>query len=538
LNQALDFLIEEHRYVDELQAKLFGDALVLSDIENSILENNLFGVDLNDESVEIAKLSLWLRTAQPNRKLNDLNSNIKCGNSLIDDLEVAGEKAFNWQEAFPLVFAKGGFDVIIGNPPYVVYIKSNFGQNVLNYINKRYSFSEYNPNTYALFTELALSKLIKDNGYLGFIIPNTWLDGQYFSNMRNGVYSKQVEEIVNLKNTAFNEVVETVVLHIRNAHTYNRNIKLTHDIISDNFQMSDDMDFAKYCNGINPFTSKSNGVIQRLDNLDDRLGKHVVVYRGLETRNNKLWLSESKKSDSYIPILLGSDVNKYKIDFTGTYVNFIQKEMKSNANIDMYNQPKILMRRTGVSIIATLDEEHFMVLKNLYLLIPNKKNNIYSLLAQLNSKLFGYYHNLKSGGENKAFAQFKGTYISDLPIRFSNQFDFKTIVYKRIEDEKRKSEIIEKFKRTIQRKSELQDLPKKLQNWYLLSYAEFIKELTKKKIKLSLSEEAEWEDYFNQESKKALDLKNKIDKTDKEIDMMVYELYGLSEEEIKIVESN
>jgi REP element-mobilizing transposase RayT len=90
--------------VDELQAKLMGDSLILSDVENSILENNLFGVDLNDESVEIAKLSLWLRTAQKGRKLNSLNNNIKCGNSLIDDPEVAGDKAFSWEKEFPEVF--------------------------------------------------------------------------------------------------------------------------------------------------------------------------------------------------------------------------------------------------------------------------------------------------------------------------------------------------------------------------------------------------------------------------------------------------
>jgi len=106
LNQALDFLINEHRYIDELQAKLFGDAMVLSDVEKSILENNIFGVDINEESVEIAKLSLWLHTAKPNRKLNDLNNNIKCGNSLIDDPNVAGEKAFNWQKEFPGIFVK------------------------------------------------------------------------------------------------------------------------------------------------------------------------------------------------------------------------------------------------------------------------------------------------------------------------------------------------------------------------------------------------------------------------------------------------
>ncbi len=80
LNEALNFLISEHKYVDELEAKLTGSSLAFGYHSDSILENNLFGVDLNEESVEIAKLSLWLRTAVPNRKLNDLNNNIKCGN--------------------------------------------------------------------------------------------------------------------------------------------------------------------------------------------------------------------------------------------------------------------------------------------------------------------------------------------------------------------------------------------------------------------------------------------------------------------------
>ncbi len=104
LNQALEFLIDEHTYVDELQAKLLDQPLVIPDIENQILENNLFGVDINEESVEIAKLSLWLRTAQKGRKLTSLNNHIKCGNSLIDDPEVAGDKAFKWEKEFPNVF--------------------------------------------------------------------------------------------------------------------------------------------------------------------------------------------------------------------------------------------------------------------------------------------------------------------------------------------------------------------------------------------------------------------------------------------------
>jgi len=105
LNEALSFLISEHKVLDELEIKVsLGGNIQLQFVENTILENNLFGVDINEESVEIAKLSLWLRTAKPNRKLNNLNNNIKCGNSLIDDPTIAGDKAFNWQQEFPQVF--------------------------------------------------------------------------------------------------------------------------------------------------------------------------------------------------------------------------------------------------------------------------------------------------------------------------------------------------------------------------------------------------------------------------------------------------
>ena len=136
LNQALEFLIAEHQYIDELQAKLLNKAellnelMVLSEVENTILENNLFGVDINEESVEIAKLSLWLRTAKKGRELTTLSNNIKCGNSLIDDPTVAGDKAFHWQNEFPEVFAKGGFDVIIGNPPMFLRGQANLWKNL------------------------------------------------------------------------------------------------------------------------------------------------------------------------------------------------------------------------------------------------------------------------------------------------------------------------------------------------------------------------------------------------------------------------
>ena len=223
LNQALNFLIAEHKYIDELTAKLFGDALVLSDIENSILENNLFGVDINEESVEIARLSLWLRTAHPNRKLNDLSNNIKCGNSLIDDPAIAGDKSFDWFEQFPKVFPdyknkkkienvtintgaeekqplglaepppftysatskgfeKHGFDVIIGNPPYVKEATNISAFNGLH-TNPCY---QGKMDLWYFFGCLGL-KITKENGLIGFIAPNNWITNDGASNFRNKV---------------------------------------------------------------------------------------------------------------------------------------------------------------------------------------------------------------------------------------------------------------------------------------------------------------------------------------------------------------
>ena len=98
--------------------------------------------------------------------------------------------------------------------------------------------------------------------------------------------------------------------------------------------------------------------------------------------------------------------------------------------------------------------------------------------------------------------------------------------------------VLDKFQRTLQREFSLETLSKKLQNWYELSFADFIKELSKQKVNLSLSQKAEWEDYFLAEQQKAVSIKSKIDQTDKEIDQMVYNLYGLTKEEIEIVESN
>ena len=134
-------------------------------------------------------------------------------------------------------------------------------------------------------------------------------------------------------------------------------------------------------------------------------------------------------------------------------------------------------------------------------------------------------------------AEVKVVFVERLPIIISeNQLSFISMADKMLLFSKEFSSDTQKFQRALQRKFELDQLPTKLQNWYTLSFKEFIAELGKKKVKLTLGQEAEWEDFFLSESKKALEIKAKIEATDKEIDRMVYALYELTEEEIKIVE--
>ena len=155
----------------------------------------------------------------------------------------------------------------------------------------------------------------------------------------------------------------------------------------------------------------------------------------------------------------------------------------------------------------------------------------------LSSSLIAYYFKKSTDRQDLVFPEIKIHELSSLPINIpSNISAFSAKADQMLSLNKDLQETSQRFQRTLQRKFELAELPGKLQEWYQLSYADFIKELGKKKIKLSLAQEAEWEEYFVQESKRAQELKSKIEATDKAIDQMVYELYGLTAEEIGIVE--
>ena len=566
LNQALDFLIEEHKYIDELQAKLFGDAMVMSDMENSILENNLFGVDLNEESVEIAKLSLWLKTAQPNRKLNDLNGNIKCGNSLIDDVNVAGGKAFNWQQAFPKVFDKGGFDVIIGNPPYV-FARDNFSQSEKDFFVEKYVSAKYQINTYLLFIEKTIT-LLKNNGIYGLIIPNSWLMVYSGEGLRKYLLETcNLYQIINLEGYSFESAnVETVILLAENRIISNPNsleiflnngteFYLSHKKNQLDFFNNEGFEFKVFLD------EESDNMNLKLNANTFPLNDLVEIKAGLKAYEkdkgepkqsaedvvNRIYDYSYKFDDNTHKYLEGKDVGRYYTNWGESYLKY-GKHLAAPRTFNLFDRGKIIIREiTGnfpKCLIATYSEEIYLFnMSNIA--IVEKSNSDISLkyiLSLLNSSLLSYYF-VKNTAKSvrKLFPKIILNDLRKFPIKKISIAEQQPFVEKADSMLKLNSELQEqsqKFQRTIQRKFELEELPKKLQEWYKLSYSEFIKELTKKKVKLSLSQEAEWEEHFLEQSKKVLELKLTIDVTDKLIDKMVYELYGLSEEEIDIVENS
>ena len=610
LNQSLDFLIKEHRYVDELQSKLFGDSIVLSDIENSILENNLFGVDINEESVEITKLSLWLRTAQPNRKLNSLSSNIKCGNSLIDEPIEGVENYFKWEEEFPKVFEKGGFDVVIGNPPYIRKqgLVENYPELCVYYENK-YLSATSNYDIYTLFMEESY-RLINKKGIVSFILPHKFLISDFGVGIR---------KFFKLNNSVDSLVHFGSELVFKEASTYTCILNLTKNIkekikfkkisptkLSESFVWDTMLYNNLSSENWDLQSQKVFDVIEKLKTqpytVNDVFSK---VFVGLQTSLDAVYVFEGSNKEDYFegynskydyhfeiekelikPVLGGKDVLRYNLNSNHNFVLFPYKKdgtpiseeyIKNNLpktysylkhfeteirgrekgkmdidegwylyiyqkNHEKFPSPKIMTREISLGCSMTYDSDgKYYHNTKVYSFIKNKKFNIDEkyYLGILNSKLMWFFIKNTGSEYSGGYYVFKTNYIKPFPLpEISSNSD---IVIENVNlilsRNKELQEVSLKFQRTLQRNFEIETLPKKLQEWYLLSYNEFLKELSKKKVKLSLEEEGKWEDFFSKQSEQARNIKNSIQKTDKEIDSMVYELYNLTDDEIEIIES-
>ena len=746
LNQALEFLIAEHKWISELEANITNSSIVF-DVESSILENNIFGVDINEESVEIAKLSLWLRTARKGRKLNSLNNNIKCGNSLIDDPAVAGDKAFNWQKEFPQIFktkeleafhvvltthnsrtsqrmikydvvkgdpveldsnqeieltkiiggiikeknyqciaynickdhihliivcekaelaeiiknikgkssflfqsngfkpigeslwsqkffranldvwqlntisnlpgylyndtyldnainyiihnrekhnlphlpeleslinnfivsqeeafqqqSEGGFDVVIGNPPYV-FARENFNQAEKNYYVLNYESAKYQVNLYLLFIERAIKKL-KQNGNYGLIIPNAWLMVYSGEGLRKYILENcSISKIINLKGYSFENVnVETVILVAKKTRdSINNELEIllnngyefyySHSKNQNEFKVNNGYEFKVFTDNL------SDGVNSKLLTKTIKLDDLVEIKAGLQAYEkdkgepkqtatdviNRPYDYKYKFDDSTLMYLDGKDVGRYYTNWSGLYLKY-GKHLAAPRTFNLFSDKKIIVREiTGNyprCIIATYSEDTYLYNRSNIGIVEKINSNISLkyIVSILNSKLLSYYF-LKNTAKSvrKLFPKIILNDLRNFPIKNISEKEQNPFIEKADILLSKNKELLQantQFQKLLTSKFSTLNINTKLEKWYELSFADFMKELSKQfktmgLSPLTLSEQSEWLQFFEQEKQKVLTIKNEIDKTDKEIDQMVYQLYGLTEDEIKIVE--
>jgi adenine-specific DNA-methyltransferase len=489
-----------------------------------ILLNNLYGVDIDVNAVEVTKLSLLLKCMEGEteasiatqlrlfneRVLPTLDNNIKSGNSLIDtdyyasQLDFGDEKKikpFNWPKAFPEVFAQGGFDCVIGNPPYGAFLSK--GEDL--YLRNKFQVANYQLDTYNLFIERG-KNLLRLTGCMGFIIPSAWVASVFDHKIRKFIVEKtRIENfVITPKQTFKDATVETciIILSINNqlpnftVERWDIPTIVSYAIDLLNINETNSFVFPVYSD------SKANSIIQRAKiqkyNLNEfidltwgvkvyQIGKGEPKQKGFESQK-KIFHIELKEKDSHKPLIGGSEISRYCLSWKGGYIDY-GKWLAEPRKPYWFEGPRILVREvTSKGIIQATYVEGDYVFSNSVdgIKVTSTEINIKFLLGLLNSSFISFYH------LNCSPNAFKGTFpkillqdLRDIPIP-AKALDNRTLQF----------EIVT------------------LVDQLLLLNAE--------------KSEAKLPDRIAQ-------LQSRIDYCEGRINEIVYQLYGLTEEEIKIV---
>jgi len=533
LNQALEFLINEHKSLQK-DLVVMGDITAYYEIEKNILENNLYGVDINEDAVEIAKLSLWLRTATKGRPLTKLANKIKCGNSLIDDKSVV-DNAFVWKDEFSEVFENGGFDVVIGNPPYV---RQESIKELKPQLKENYTVFVGTADLFVYFYELA-QNVLKVDGINGFICSNKFFRAKYGQKLREMILTKTtIKSIVDFNSVKVFEdaTVDSAITILEKGHKENNNFQISLNNYDNFFNMAQS-DLSK--DSFSFVTSNELVIKKKIEKIGLRLEEwNIKINYGIKTGFNEAFIIDGAKKDELIkadirnkeiikPLLRGRDIKKYSYEFADKWlINFhnnpplnideypsIKKHLdnyyiklekrtdkgvtpynlRNCAYLDKFKKTKIIYPDIASKLTFTFDDKGYFFNNTVYFLDTDSKY----IFAILNSKTINYYYGfLSSQLGSKALRAFS-VYIKQLPIpQITNE---------------EQQPFINLVDIVIDSKEKIAKYNKHFESLNAID-------------KIEIKEEIEKLDNL---------VKNSVD----EIDSMVYKLYGLSDDEIKIVEN-
>jgi adenine-specific DNA methylase len=499
-----------------------------------ILLNNIYGVDIDRQAVEVTKLSLLLKVLEgeneetiskqlklfQERALPDLSNNIKCGNSLIgwdileDNPNLGQEEIerinpFDWEREFSEVFSRGGFDVVIGNPPYV---RVNRLSAEKFYYKNTFKSASGSYDIYVVFMEKALD-LIRSGGEVGLITPNKYFVSDYGSNIRNLILNHadlhEIADMGKCKSVFQGALISTAISFFKKSeHTDRIALKILSD---ENVRCISEIEAITIprkeiitkdgCIRVYQ-DSMSQKIVEKMTNGSEPLGDTNVAYvrtgimgfdywsldRFIDDSNTGRLIATNSYIDRY-QLLWGKKVKIYKRDLFKPRLSPSCNVLNENT-LSLFASKKILVRGIARRLTATLDEEGIGMLVAVHSVQCKKYENKF-LLGLLNSNLFNWLHR----------TLFYSARIPEGSLRYPISFLYNLPIWKldlTIEEDRRRYHSI------IDLVNSMLSLHKQLQE--------------------ACTPHDE------------IALQRQIDATDRQIDALVYELYGLTEEEIRIVE--
>ncbi len=532
-----------------------------SAIRKDIVVNNLFGVDLSAESVEITKLSLWLKTANRTHSLADLSDNIRHGNSLVDDPAVDA-LAFRWEDGFKEIMDGGGFDVVVGNPPYVD-IKQLPSELVRHFL-ATYATAENRINLYALFIERAFSMLKPDGGF-SFIVPNSLLVNSSYLKCRQLLFDA-VHTIVKLPDHVFPDAsVETIVIVCHkgksithaNAIIYPREAKIEEINGGEVYTLLDKTNWNGEWLAFNIHaTNEIQGVIKKTFQESVPLGEVCDFALGItpydkykghseELMKSKGFHAPKPLDTTYKPLIAGENIRRYYIDETASEYIKYGDWLGAMREERFFLEPRIIVRQIvsgkPPKIFASYTEKPLYFTQiGFSLLIKDEQFHIKYVLSLLNSSLLNFVHKFKFLDiEKEVFQKILIENARKFPIKLIDPADQAPFIAQAdllLQKHRELHDGTSTFLRLLQANFPLATVPKKLEEWHRLDWKELLEEMKKAKAPLKPSQQAEWLAVFEEQRKTAGHALAAIEQADRELDRMVFGLYGLTEAEIALVE--
>jgi len=482
-----------------------------------ILTTHIYGVDIDPQAVEVTKLSLLLKALEgesdksfsyqmtfdfhPDRALPNLADNIKCGNALIASNfsmipeDLVRVRAFDWPSQFPDAMKAGGFDAVIGNPPWVS-LSGKFGNEICSikeiaYLTNRYNANTYMPNLYEYFVTQGFN-LTKPEGRFSFIVPDRLGFNAQFVDLRKRLLTES--SIVTLKyKIPFPGITADTLIFVLQRTSPN---SATEVEIVEHGKMP-------ICRRQSQLLSTKGHEFEYFENLDalhlveklttkpqvKTLGEMFETTSGFGGKSKLL--TESQVSQMQTPVMKGDSISKYETR-KKYWFEFSPKNItgRTTDRTKLGARPKILFRKTGNSIIATYDDSGIFPEQSLYFLFNKKTDSAYKfVLGILNSQLMDFFFKAKCLTNKDSIAQVKKVDLDILPIIDLN--------LKNSADKSRHDRLVALVDK-------------------MLTIVPKLREATS-------------------ESEKAA-LQNAVTTTDAEINRLVYGLYGLTEDEIALVE--